>query len=93
MNDAATELTSRHVLYALVGAALLAVMGVFVLASGLVVPPWGTVVLVAVWLTSVVMALRSWRRKMFAVVTWGLVVALFWIAFVGFGDAVLGWNA
>ena len=93
MSELDAELTPRHVLYALVGAALLLVMGVFVLASGLIVPPWGTAVLVAVWLGAVVMALRTWRRKMFAPVMWGVLVGVFWIAFVTFGDLVLGWTA
>ncbi len=93
MNDVGQELTPRHVLYALVGAALLLVMGVFVAASGLIVPPWGTAVLVGVWLLAVVMALRSWREKMFAPVMWGVLVGLFWIAFVAFGGGVLGWTA
>jgi hypothetical protein len=93
VNDAEPELTPRHLLYALVGAALLLVMGVFVIASGLIVPPWGTAVLVGVWLGAVIMALRSWRRKMFAPVKWGVLVGVFWIAFVAFGDAVLGWTA
>lgn len=90
--DTEAELSPRHLLYALVGAALLVVMGVFVFASGLIVPPWGTVVLVAAWLVAVVMALRSWRRRMFAPVMWGVLVGLFWVAFVSVGGAVFGWS-
>ena len=93
MNELDEGLPARHILYALVGAALLAVMGVFVFASGLVVPTWATVVLVIVWLVAVAMAARAWRKRMFAPVMWGVLVALFWVAFVAGGEAIFGWNA
>ncbi len=93
MSENAGELSPRHLLYALVGAALLAVMGVFVFASGLIVPLWGTVVLVGAWIAAVVMAARTWRSKMFAPVMWGVAVALFWVVFVSAGEAIFGWTA
>ena len=93
MSDVDQGLPPRHILYALVGAGLLGVMGVFVLASGLVVPPWATAVLVVVWLVAVVMSARTWKRRMFGPVLWGVVVALFWVAFVAGGEAIFGWNA
>ncbi len=91
--DVDEELSPRHVLYVLVGAALLAVMGVFVVASGLIVPAWGTAVLVLVWFVAVVMSIRSWRTRMFGPVMWGVIVAMFWVAFVAFGESVFGWSA
>ncbi len=89
----ANELSPRHVLYALVGAALLAAMGFLTLASGLIVPPWGTAVLVAAWLGAVVMAVRTWRRQMFAPVISGVGFAVFWVVFVIAGEAIFGWTA
>lgn len=86
------ELSPRHLLYALVGAALQLVMGVFVLASGLVAPPWAVALLVAVWLLGVVSSLRSWRDKMFSPLLWGVVVGVVWVGVVSVGGAVLGWN-
>jgi hypothetical protein len=93
VTDRADELTPRHVLYALVGGGLLLVMGVLVFSSGLVAPPWATVVLVAAWAMCVVMAVRSWRRYMFAPIGWGVAIGVLWIALLAFGDAVLGWSA
>ncbi|HSF85319.1 MAG TPA: hypothetical protein VLG28_06630 [Acidimicrobiia bacterium] len=93
MNDVDHGLPPRHILYALVGAGLLGVMGVFVFASGLVVPFWATAVLVLVWLVAVVMSVRSWKARMFGPVMWGVVVALFWVAFVAGGEAIFGWSA
>jgi hypothetical protein len=87
------ELTPTHLLFALIGLALHLVMGVFVVASGLVAPPWGVAVLVAVWLAAAAWAGIRWRRSMFAPLTAAVGTAAFWILFVGAGDAFLGWTA
>lgn len=93
MNQPSHELTPRHLLYLLVGSALLAVMGVLVFASGLIVPPWAVVVLAAVWIVAVVMAFRSWRTRMFGPLLAGIAVAVFWVIFVLSGEALFGWTA
>ncbi len=86
------ELSSRHVLYALVGAALLLVMGVFVFASGLVAPLWAVGLLVAFWGFAVMSSLRTWRRKMLSPVMWGVAVGLAWVGLISIGGAVLDWS-
>lgn len=87
------ELTPRHALYALVGAALLLVMGVLVIASGLVAPPWAVGVLVALWLVGLVDSLRRWRTGMYVPLLWGVGIGLAWVALISLGGAVLGWTA
>lgn len=86
------ELSSRHVLYALVGAALLAVMGVFVFASGLVAPLWAVVLLGVFWVYAVVASLRSWRRRMYSPVMWGVAVGIAWVGLISAGGAFLDWS-
>ena len=92
MNDR-PELTDRHVLYALVGAALLAVMGVLVLASGLVAPTWAVVLLGVFWLVAAGASLAGWRRKMYLPLLWGVIVGVVWVVVISVGGAVLDWRA
>ncbi len=67
-------------------------MGVFVFASGLVAPLWAVAVLVAFWLVAVVASLRTWRRKMYSPVMWGVAVGLAWIGLISVGGALFGWS-
>lgn len=93
MNQTSHELSPRHLLYLLVGSALIAVMGVLVFASGLIVPPWGVAVLAAAWIAAVVAALRTWRSRMFGPLLAGVAIATFWVVFVLAGEALFGWTA
>jgi hypothetical protein len=92
MTCPADELSSRHLLYALVGAALLLAMGVLVFASGLVAPLWAVAVLGAFWGFAVVASLRTWRRKMLSPVMWGVAVGVAWVGLISIGGAVLDWS-
>lgn len=91
VDSAGGELSSRHVLYALVGAALLLIMGVLVAASGLVAPLWAVGLLAAFWLYAVIASLRTWRRRMFSPVVWGVAVGVAWVGLISIGGAVLDW--
>lgn len=92
MTSSDDELSSRHVLYALVGAALLVVMGVFVFASGLVAPLWAVGLLGAFWVVAVAASLRSWRRRMLSPVMWGVAVGVAWVGLISIGGAVWDWS-
>lgn len=92
MNEA-PELTDRHVLYALVGAALLVVMGILVLSSGLIAPPWAVVLLGIFWLAAVAASVLGWRQKMFLPLMWGVVVGVVWVVAMTLGGALLDWRA
>ena len=91
--SAEPELTPRHALYALVGAALLLVMGILVLASGLVAPWWAVGLLATLWLVGVVASLRNWRGKMYSPLLWAVGIGVAWVGLISLGSAVLGWNA
>jgi hypothetical protein len=89
----ADELTPTHLLFTLIGVASHLVVGVLVAASGLVAPFWGVMVLMVVWLAAAVVTVMKWRERMFIPLLMAIGTAVFWIAFVSFGDAVLGWTA
>ncbi len=68
-------------------------IGFFYLASGLVAPPYGVVLLMALWVALLVVGLRLLaRRPLWTPVVPGAAVAL-WAAVVSFGEFVLGWRA
>jgi hypothetical protein len=85
--------TAAHRAFALVGALLLLAVGLFVLASPLVAPLWGTLVLWVAWITAVALAVRNWRRSMFASLIAGGAAAAFWVAFLLLGELLFGWSA
>ncbi len=91
--ESAAAPSGRHVLYALVGAAVFSVMGLLIAATPLLAPVWAAIVLALVWCGAVVMALRSWRRRVFGPLLWALAVTGAWYALLLFGDFVLGWSA
>ena len=86
-------ISAAHRAFALVGAALHAAVGLLVLASPLVAPPWGVAVLAGVWVVSVIVSIRTWRVRMFAALLAAASAAAFWVVFLTFGDLVLGWSA
>lgn len=86
-------MTAAHRLFALIGALLLVAVGLFVLASPLVAPLWGTVVLWVAWITAVVLAAKNWRRSMFAPLVAGGAAAAFWVGFLLLGEVLFGWSA
>jgi len=87
------ELTPRHVLYSLVGWGLQAVFGVLAFASGLVAPPAGVAVIVAVWVITAVYSIVGWRRTPWIPLGMGLLSGALIVGIIAFGGAALGWNA
>lgn len=88
-----TELSSRHVLYTLVGWGLQAVFGVLAFASGLIAPLAGVAVIVAVWVITAAYSVWRWRRTPWIPLGMGVLAGLAIISIIAFGGAVLGWNA
>lgn len=68
------------------------VVGVFVLFSGLLAPPWGVAVLAVVWVTGAVGLWQLRHRALLALVV-PLVTAGVVLAVLQAGDAWLGWTA
>ena len=96
MNDAKEttgEISQTHLLFALIGAALMVFIGVFVFASTLIAPIWAVAVMGVVWLAGVVWSWLRWRRSMFAPLLAAVGVGGLWIVVVNLGDALLGWTA
>jgi hypothetical protein len=62
-------------------------------ASGLLVPPWAVVALLALWLLLLVTACRWWSRRPRGVALIGLASVALWFAVLNAGGAWLGWTA
>ena len=92
-SSGSTELTPRHLLYSLVGWGLQAMFGVLAFASGLVAPPGGVAVIVAVWVVTAIYSIAGWRRSSWIPLRMGLLSGVLIVAIIAFGGAVLGWNA
>ena len=87
------ELTPRHLLYSLVGWGLQAAFGILAMASGLVAPPYGVAVIIAVWLATAIYSIMGWRRSPLIPLGMGLLAGVLIVAIIAFGGAVLDWNA
>jgi hypothetical protein len=93
MDEAPTDISPTHLLFALIGLALLGVVGIFVFASTLIAPVWAVVAMGAVWLAASGWAWVRWRRSMFAPLLAAIAVGVVWIVAVNLGDVFLDWNA
>ena len=93
MDETPAEISPTHLLFALIGLALLGMVGIFVFASTLIAPAWAVVVMGAIWLGAAVWAWLRWRRSMFAPLLAAVVVGAVWILAVNLGDVLLGWTA
>ncbi|MDJ0960957.1 MAG: hypothetical protein QNJ88_09880 [Acidimicrobiia bacterium] len=93
MDESPADISPTHLLFALIGLALLGMVGIFVFASTLIAPVWAVVMMGAIWLAAAVWAWLRWRRSMFAPLLAAVVVGAVWIAAVNLGDVLLGWNA
>lgn len=87
------ELTPRKLLYALVGLALHVVAGFFMLASGLVAPPWAVAAMILVWAVLLAFGLRMWRAKPWVTIGFPVLAFIVWIVTIAAGGALLGWTA
>lgn len=88
-----TEISPRHLLYSLVGWGLQAVFGVLAFSSGLVAPPAGVAVIVAVWVVTAIVSIARWRRTPLVPLGMGLLSGVLIVAIISFGGAFLDWNA
>lgn len=93
MEPASSDISPTHLLFALIGLALMAVVGLFVFVSTLIAPVWAVTVMGTIWLGAGLWAWRSWRRSMFAPLLAAVAVGVVWILVVNLGDALLGWTA
>jgi hypothetical protein len=93
MDETTGEISQTHLLFALIGAAMMVVIGVFVFASTLIAPPWAVAAMGVVWLAAAIWSATTWRRSMFAPLLAALSVGVMWIVVVNLGDALLGWTA
>jgi hypothetical protein len=69
-----------------------AVVGVFVFSSGLMMPAWAVVALIAVWAVALVMAFRRRSRPLWVLMTPVVVFAIWYLAGWA-GETYLGWTA
>ena len=69
-----------------------AVVGVFVLSSGLMMPAWAIVALATVWAVALVMAIRRRHRPLYVLMTPVVVFAIWYLAGWA-GETYLGWTA
>ena len=93
MNLEGGGLTAGHRGFVAIGALLHLAVGLLVAVSTLVAPAWAVGVLWLVWIGAGLWAMRMWRRLAFAPLIAGGATIVFWVAFVTFGDLVLGWTA
>jgi len=79
-----------RLLFGIVGAALLVVVGVFIGASALVAPAWVVVVLGVLWIIGVAASIVTWKTRMWVPVLVGTVLALLWIVLLTIGTVAEG---
>lgn len=82
MADDSHDPDSYRLLFGIVGAAFLAVVLLFVLASALVVPGWVVAALVVLWVAGAAVSLRSWPQRAWMPLLVGTALAVAWIAAV-----------
>ncbi len=87
------QISARHLLYSLVGWGLQAVFGVLAFASGLVAPPAGVAVIVAVWILTAAYSVVRWKRTPMVPLGMGLLAGVLIVGIIAFGGAFLDWNA
>jgi hypothetical protein len=74
------------------GFALHAVVGVFVISSGLRMPAWAILALAALWVVALVAAVRRRHRPLFVLLT-PVVTFAIWYLTGWAGETYLGWTA
>jgi hypothetical protein len=79
-----------RLLFALIGVAMFAMVGVFILASSLVAPWWVVATLGALWIGGAVTAVRTWQERMWTPIAIGTVLAVIWIALLTLGTTRSG---
>jgi hypothetical protein len=93
MTEPQAEITPIHLLFALIGLALMLFVGVFVFASTLIAPWWAVLAMGVAWVGAAGWAWSRWRTSKFAPLLAAVAVAVVWIVVVTLGDEMLGWAA
>jgi hypothetical protein len=73
--------------------AVLAVVGVFYLSSGLMAPLWAVIGLMVFWGALVVLGVLWFRRHPLRVVALPVIAVLVWFGVLTLGERLLGWTA
>jgi hypothetical protein len=76
-----------------VGLAAHLVIGIWYAASGLVSPPWGVGVLLAIWFALLVVGLRLRTRRPWWMLAVPVLDVVIWVAVVTAGETFFGWTA
>ena len=92
MTDPDHSPESYRLLFTLLGAALLVLVLVFILASVLVIPVWVVAVLVGLWAIVSFAAFNGRTRRPWLPLAAGTLIAVVWIAVLTAGSAVFGWG-
>ena len=79
MADESHDPESYRLLFGLIGAAFLAVLLVFIIASALVAPGWVVAGLGVLWVAGAVLSVRSWPHRSWMPLLVGTVLAVLWI--------------
>jgi hypothetical protein len=74
------------------GFALHAVVGVFVISSGLMMPAWAIAALAGFWIIALVAAIRRRHRPLFVLLTPVVMFGIWYLAGWA-GETYLGWTA
>ncbi|MBT8239603.1 MAG: hypothetical protein KJN63_00075 [Acidimicrobiia bacterium] len=76
------------------GIGLYLAVGLFYMASGLVVPvvPW-LILLNVLWVAGLVVAWRASSERWWIALVSGPIAWIFWLLYVTVGEALLGWTA
>jgi hypothetical protein len=78
---------------AIIGLVLQAALLPFVIASGLVAPLWGVIVITLGWALLLFLAIRLWNRAPRWIILIPVATIIWWLGAVSFGENVLGWTA
>lgn len=80
MTDESHDAASYRLLFGLIGLGLLALVGIFIVASALVAPGPVVVVLIVLWIAGAGVAAWAWRTLAWAPLVIGTALAIIWIA-------------
>lgn len=76
-----------------IGLVLYAATAILYLASGLIVPLPGLVVLWVIWLAGIALLIWVWRNWRLYTPLVAAAAAIFWWAYVTVGESLFGWTA
>jgi hypothetical protein len=92
MADPDHSAESYRLLFVMLGAGMVVLVLVFILASALVMPLWAVAVLVAVWAVVSFLAFAARERRPWLPLAAGTALAVVWIVALTVGSAVFDWR-